>query len=65
MTSPRFDTIRTHGTGDTISACITAELAKDVPLETAIRTGKAYVTATIRDGIEVGHGHGPLNHWAL
>ncbi|WP_295775292.1 bifunctional hydroxymethylpyrimidine kinase/phosphomethylpyrimidine kinase [uncultured Limosilactobacillus sp.] len=65
MTSPRFDTIRTHGTGDTISACITAELAKGVPLETAIRTSKAYVTATIRDGIEVGHGHGPLNHWAL
>lgn len=65
MTSPRFDTIRTHGTGDTISACITAELAKSIPLETAIRTSKAYVTATIRDGIEVGHGHGPLNHWAL
>lgn len=65
MTSPRYDTVRTHGTGDTISACITAELAKGVPLETAIRTGKSYVTATIRDGIEVGHGHGPLNHWAI
>ena len=24
MTSPRIDTVRTHGTGDTISACITA-----------------------------------------
>lgn len=63
MTSPRIDTVRTHGTGDTISACITAELAKGVGLEQAIRTAKGYVEATIRDTIQVGHG--PLNHWAL
>lgn len=65
MTSPRVDTKRTHGTGDTISACITAELAKGVSMENAIRTGKAYVEATIRNTIQVGHGHGPLNHWAV
>ncbi len=65
MSGPRFDTVRTHGTGDTISACITAELAKGVSLENALRIGKAYVTATIRDEIAVGHGHGPLNHWAV
>ena len=65
MSSPRIDTKRTHGTGDTISACITAELAKGVSMENAIRIGKAYVEATIRDGIQVGHGHGPLNHWAV
>ena len=65
MSSPRIDTKRTHGTGDTISACITAELAKDVTMENAIRIGKAYVEATIRDGIQVGRGHGPLNHWAV
>ena len=34
-------------------------------MENAIRIGKAYVEATIRDGIQVGHGHGPLNHWAV
>ncbi|GHV97202.1 hydroxymethylpyrimidine/phosphomethylpyrimidine kinase [Lactobacillus nasalidis] len=65
MSSPRIATKRTHGTGDTISACITAELAKGVAMENAIRTGKAYVEATIRDTIQVGHGHGPLNHWAV
>lgn len=54
MSSPRIDTKRTHGTGDTISACITAELAKGVSMENAIRIGKAYVEATIRDGIQVG-----------
>ena len=65
LTSPRVATANTHGTGDTISACITAELAKGVDLATAIRVAKAYVTATIREGIQVGHGHGPLNHWAV
>lgn len=64
MSSPRVHTHNTHGTGDTISSCIVAELAKGHSMEKAIRTGKQYVEATIRDGINVGHGHGPLNHWA-
>lgn len=62
--APRVQTQNTHGTGDTLSACITAELAKGATVEQAIRIGKKYVDATIRDGIQVGHGHGPLNHWA-
>lgn len=65
LSGPRFETINTHGTGDTISACIAAEIAKGTDLKSAIQIGKAYVTATIRDGILVGHGHGPLNHWAV
>lgn len=64
VTSPRVDTNRTHGTGDTLSSCITAELAKGKSVEDAIRIGKRYVSATIANGIQVGHGHGPLNHWA-
>lgn len=64
MTAKRVPTHNTHGTGDTISSCITAELAKGHSMEEAIRIGKDYVEATIRDGINVGHGHGPLNHWA-
>ncbi len=64
MKSPRIATHNTHGTGDTISACITAELAKGHTMEEALHIGKDYVEATIRDGINVGHGHGPLNHWA-
>lgn len=60
----RIDTKRTHGTGDTISACITAELAKGQSLEQAIKVGKKFVTASIKDTIQVGHGHGPLNLWA-
>ncbi|HAT54529.1 MAG TPA: bifunctional hydroxymethylpyrimidine kinase/phosphomethylpyrimidine kinase [Lactobacillus sp.] len=65
LRGPRVDTHNTHGTGDTLSACITAELAKGASIEEAIRIGKAYVSATIAQGIKVGHGHGPLNHWAV
>lgn len=64
LEAPRVDTNRTHGTGDTLSACIVAELAQGHDLTTAIRYGKQYVTATIKHTIQVGHGHGPLNHWA-
>lgn len=64
LSSPRLNTHNTHGTGDTLSACITAELAKGADVETAIRIGKTYVSAAIAQGIVVGHGHGPLNHWA-
>lgn len=64
LTAPKSATKRTHGTGDTISACITAELAHGADLATAISISKKYVTATIAHSIQVGHGHGPLNHWA-
>lgn len=63
LTAPRVNTKNTHGTGDTISACITSELAKGYSMEQAIMRGKEYVEATINQGIHVGHGHGPLNHW--
>lgn len=63
LQTTRFDTPRTPGTGDTISAAITAQLGLGVTLKTAIMHAKAYVDATIRDGIAVGHGHGPLNHF--
>ncbi|RXI77230.1 bifunctional hydroxymethylpyrimidine kinase/phosphomethylpyrimidine kinase [Levilactobacillus suantsaii] len=64
LSAPRVDTVRTHGTGDTLSSCITAELAKGADFESAIRLAKDYVTAAIAHPIAVGHGHGPLNHWA-
>lgn len=62
--SPRFATPHTHGTGCTFSACITAELAKGRDIEQAVRTAKAYITAAIGNPLNIGHGHGPTNHWA-
>ncbi|KRO03991.1 hydroxymethylpyrimidine phosphomethylpyrimidine kinase [Levilactobacillus paucivorans] len=64
LEAPRVETVRTHGTGDTLSSCITAELAKGQDFETAIRIAKKFVTAAIVHPIAVGNGHGPLNHWA-
>lgn len=61
---PRYDTKDTHGTGCTYSACITAELAKGHTMIEAVEVGKRYIDAAIRDGLGIGHGHGPTNHWA-
>lgn len=64
LESPRFDTQHTHGTGCTFSACLTAELAKGAPLKSAVKTAKDFITAAISHPLNIGHGHGPTNHWA-
>jgi hydroxymethylpyrimidine/phosphomethylpyrimidine kinase len=52
-----------HGTGCTLSSAIAAGLAQGRSLEDAIREGKAYVTAAIREGFAAGHGVGVLRHF--
>lgn len=64
LTDIRFDTVHTHGTGCTFSACITAELAKGQTIENAVYTAKAFISAAIKHPLGIGHGHGPTNHWA-
>ena len=64
LDSPRCATPHTHGTGCTFSACITAELAKGAAMADAIRSSKAYISAAIASPLNIGHGHGPVNHWA-
>lgn len=61
---PRILTNRTHGTGDTLSSCIVAELANGVSLIDAVYTAKRFIQGAISQAIYVGHGHGPVNHWA-
>jgi hydroxymethylpyrimidine/phosphomethylpyrimidine kinase len=60
----RIETPHTHGTGCTLSAAITAELAKGVDLKDAIAHAKAFVTEAIRTAPGLGQGSGPLNHFA-
>lgn len=62
--SERVDTARTHGTGDTLSAFITARLAMNMSLDEIMPLANQYMKKVITNGIAVGHGHGPLNHWA-
>ncbi|MDC2824870.1 bifunctional hydroxymethylpyrimidine kinase/phosphomethylpyrimidine kinase [Rodentibacter pneumotropicus] len=61
---PRFHTPHTHGTGCTFSACLTAELAKGETLQSAVEIAKDFITAAISHPLNIGHGHGPTNHWA-
>lgn len=64
LSSERIQTKKTHGTGCTFSACVTAELAKGFSVQEAVHTGKAFIQAAISDSIDVGLGNGPTNHWA-
>jgi len=62
----RIDTPHTHGTGCTLSAAITAHLARGSSLEDAVRAGKVFVTEAIRHALPLGEGIGPVDHlWSI
>jgi len=65
LAAPRAATKNTHGTGCTFASAIAAGLAKGLPLETAAKQAKAYVSAAIAaaDRLAVGSGRGPLHHF--
>lgn len=60
----RVSSQNTHGTGCTLSAAITAELAKGVALPDACATGVRYVSRLVRGASRgsLGGGFGPLLH---
>ncbi|WP_125704740.1 bifunctional hydroxymethylpyrimidine kinase/phosphomethylpyrimidine kinase [Lacticaseibacillus daqingensis] len=64
LTGPYYPTDRKNGTGDSLSAVITAELGKGAAVEDAIRIAKRFVDTAIANEIAVGHQFGPINHWA-
>ncbi|KSU62887.1 hydroxymethylpyrimidine/phosphomethylpyrimidine kinase [[Bacillus] enclensis] len=64
LMSPRIETLHTHGTGCTFSAAITAQLANGMSMRDAVLTAKEFIRAAIEDGLGIGGGHGPTNHWA-
>jgi len=57
----------THGAGCTISAAITANLAKGMPVNLAIQEAKKFETAAIRASFPLNQWVGPLRHdaWRL
>lgn len=61
--APRIDTPNTHGTGCTYASAIAARLARGETLADAVEHAKRYVTAAIRHSLDIGHGHGPTNHF--
>ena len=63
LSEERYRTKNSHGTGCTFSSAITAGLARGfTPIE-AIKRAKAFISAAIREGLDIGAGHGPTNHF--
>ncbi len=63
FSSPRFETINTHGTGCTLSAAIATFLAQGYPLRYAVERAKRFVSLAIEHSVQLGRGHGPVNHF--
>lgn len=61
--SSRIDTKNTHGTGCTFSSAIASNLAKGLPVPTAVEHAKSYITTAIEHSLELGKGHGPTHHF--
>lgn len=64
-TAPSVESRNTHGTGCTLSSAIATYLALGIPMEKAVEKAKLYLYKGIETGkdIQIGHGHGPLNHF--
>ncbi len=65
LSAARHPGKNTHGTGCTLSAAITAGLARGLALVDAVHAAKDYIGAAIAaaDRLHVGSGHGPLHHF--
>ena len=61
FTENYIETTATHGTGCTLAAAITANLALGQELLDAVRIAKEFVTEAIRTAPMLGHGHSPIN----
>ena len=62
--APRIPTRNTHGTGCSLSSAIACHLALGAPLVEAVAQGRDFVRGALLAGadMQLGHGHGPLNH---
>lgn len=59
--SAYYQTTATHGTGCTLAAAITANLALGNDLKTSIQTAKDFVNEAIRTAPHLGKGNSPIN----
>ena len=65
VSSPRVETLNTHGTGCTFAAAITAHLAKGQSIRETVELSKSYIYQALCAGspYKIGHGHGPVHHF--
>jgi hydroxymethylpyrimidine/phosphomethylpyrimidine kinase len=62
LRGPRISCRNTHGTGCTLSSAIASGLARGRTLTESVCAAKRYIEGALRDGMDIGHGNGPLNH---
>ena len=62
-TNPRLNTPHTHGTGCTLSSAIATQLGRGLTLPEAITEARAYLQGAIAQGLAIGAGHGPTDHF--
>jgi len=67
LSAPRTQTKNTHGTGCTLSSALATQLALSGDILQACRAAKNYISHAIAaaDGLSVGHGHGPTDHFYM
>jgi len=67
LSEARINTRNTHGTGCTFASAIAARLALGDEMLDAVRAAKRYVSRVLAAsrGLQIGHGHGPMNHMGL
>lgn len=59
----KIENPNTHGTGCTLSSAIACGMAGGLSLQESVQNAKNYITGAIRDGMNLGKGNGPLNHF--
>ncbi|PCN47959.1 bifunctional hydroxymethylpyrimidine kinase/phosphomethylpyrimidine kinase [Curtobacterium sp. 'Ferrero'] len=66
FTAPRVATTNTHGTGCSLSSAVATLAAQHGDWELAVGRAKAWLTTALEhaDALEVGRGHGPVDHGA-
>ena len=57
----RIETKDSHGTGCIFASAIASGLARGKSVGESVDLAKAFVTASIREGLPLGRGHGPAN----
>ncbi len=60
--SKRINNPNTHGTGCTLSSATACGFAAGKTIPESVSAAKEYITKTIKYGLDIGHGTGPLFH---
>lgn len=65
LSSPRYDTTNTHGTGCSLSSAIASYCAQGMDLHSAVEHAKRYISQAIAsaDRLVIGAGAGPVDHF--